>query len=251
MEIFMTFTKTLLAVAMFATVGSAQANNINAGNLLLSVIDTTNRSSYSIDLGVTAVAFEANPVLNTTISDANYAAFVGGIAAGDNVTYNIQSNYAWKTGYADLLATYTTSALSDVAALYTSNSTGVNSLSAAANKVGSIITLENGYATSSSVLITNGALGYVGVYGVNNTNTEGSLTNQIAVGSSLYIYESRRTAPTTVVSTQLATVNFDLGGHLVIGNSAPAAVPLPTSVWMFLSGIVGLVSMKRRKNAAI
>jgi hypothetical protein len=70
----------------------------------------------------------------------------------------------------------------------------------------------------------------------------------------LELWEARRSAAKANAFTDLGSVNFSIAGNtgtLVIGNTTPAAVPLPTSVWMFLSGIVGLVSMKRRKNAAI
>jgi hypothetical protein len=54
----------------------------------------------------------------------------------------------------------------------------------------------------------------------------------------------------TVQSYVLGTANVDAAGDLIIsGNAAP--VPLPAAVWLFGSGLLGLVGVSRRRKAAV
>ncbi|MGD0959778.1 MAG: VPLPA-CTERM sorting domain-containing protein [Methylomonas sp.] len=255
----MKFTKTLIAASLLASAGFAQAAQFSTSDEILNVIDTTNQSSYSLDLGVTPGSLESltpssSPLTYTT--DSNFSAFWNAIGAGDSVVFSVEGQYnAATSGKAlpHLDATFTTANASDISSVYANSTAGVTALSNATGGVNIELTQANaGVATGSmSVVYTSAATGYIGAYGTNNSNTEGSLTNAVAVGSSLNLWEVNKSG-SGVAETLLSPVSFAVNngvGTLTIGTTTSSAVPVPASVWMFLSGIAGLVSLKRRKAA--
>lgn len=246
--------KTLIAIAMLASASAAQAANFTGNDEVLSVIDFTNKTSYSVDLGVTSAAFTATPTLTTTFQDANWTAFNNGISSGDSLGYRLEGGY--NTGRNNSIVvdqTYTTSLASDV--------TSAIPVLAIGTAVAAIVQELNAYATISSTggiegnvasaFITGSS--YAGSYGNNSANILSNLITTAAVGSSLNLWETSKSG-TTTIATNLGTTNFSINagvGSFTLngGTVAISAVPLPTSVWFFLTGVVGLLSVKRRKAA--
>jgi len=196
-----------------------------------------------LDLGVTAASLVTTPSLNVTISGATDANFASFVTSGDTLVYQLEGYTSGHT----FIGTTTNSvgqATDTVAQLGTAAS-GINA------EVGSYQGANKGVTTGSS--IWESSLPNPTFSGT-NANTQQPSTVQ-AVGTSIDIWNSYyTTSPTTVHSVDFATVDLTISGAgtaavgtLTVG--AASAVPLPTSVWMFLSGVVGLLSVKRRKAA--
>jgi hypothetical protein len=243
----MNTTKTLIAAALLASAASAQA--ITQTDVILTLVDTNNSSSYNLDLGVSATAAEATPAsLNVTIngaSDANFASFISGITAGDNVFWRVDGS---TTG--NFLSTFVDSAINGY---FTNNANGITNV----NGASSGINTEHSFFVSAtnSAWFSNAASGYAGA-STNVGASEGPYTNSAAFGTNLNLWEAYKVGKTGVTTLNLETLNFsvDTTGANAVGTLAVptvAAVPLPTSVWMFLSGVVGLLSLNRRKNSAV
>jgi len=248
----MNFTKTLLAVALLATGSAAHASFI-AGDAVLTVIDSTNSTEYAVDLGVTTAALQANPSLTFT-TDALFATFVAGEKAGDAVFWNVSGGYSTLKsgkGYSDFVETMVTANVSDLATVFPNTNGGVTTITANQGNVTLIQSAQFANAIVTAGVAANSAISS----GAWNTNIGGNV-NDAAYGTALNLWQVARTGSAAITETLLATANFTAtatSGTLVIGSTSggtTSAVPLPTSVWMFLSGIVGLLSMKRRSSAA-
>jgi hypothetical protein len=253
----MQFTKTLLATALFAVAGVAQAS-FTATDEYLTVIDTTNNSAYVLDLGVTPAALAASPSLSVSLdsSDANFSSFESGITAGDTVLYRVEGAYNTTVStksYGHVVGSFTTSLASDFAGQYPNSSTGVSHLASTV----STLNTEAGYyssATASEYLAAGSAYS---IWGTNAQTLEGTtVINSAAVGSALTLWGVDRTGTSAITETNLAAVNLAVTGTganavgaLTVGSVS--SIPLPTSVWLFLSGVMGVLSLKRRKNAAV
>lgn len=246
----MKFTKTLIAAALLASAGVAQAS-FNASDEILTIVDTTNSSTYYLDLGVTPASLQTSPSLNLTIngsSDANFASFVSGLGSSDNVFYRVDGAYTY-----NFVTTFVDNSISSY---YTNNSNGVTAV------LGTVASIQNdetiaaaAAGAGNSAYVANGGTGYAGA-STNANNQEGSFVNSAAIGTNLNLWEGVRNSKTSTTELNLGTVDLTIAGtgtsavgSLTIGTAS--AVPLPTTAWMFLSGVVGLLSVKRRKNAAV
>jgi hypothetical protein len=74
-----------------------------------------------------------------------------------------------------------------------------------------------------------------------------------AIGSSIALYGLTGNNTTgTVESYILGSAKLSSNGTLTLtGNSTTAPVPLPAAVWLFGSGLMGLVGVSRRRKAAV
>jgi hypothetical protein len=251
----MQFTKSLIAAAMLVATGAAQAYTNT--DEILTVVDTTNNSSYSLDLGETASALLASPSLNVTInasSDTSFSSFISGVGSSDTVIYRVEGEFL-TTGtkpYANVISTFTTSTSTDLSSVF-----GVSALASLYTTLGTeLATYGQSLATvtGASAVLAAGS-GFFPTYGTAAQSNEGNLDNSAALGSALNLWQVNKTSSTNVNNTDLAAVNFSVTGTgssavgtLAIGSSV-SSVPLPTSVWLFLSGVMGVLSLKRRKAA--
>lgn len=249
----MQFTKTLIAAALLVGANAAQAS-FSEADQIFTIVDVQAGSSYSLDLGVTAASLISNPSLNVTVNDSNFAAFMATVAAGDTVDYRLESIYSSVANNVTLVNTFTTSSASDVSATFTNDPSGGTAMANAfsilgSGEIGSYQTYANG---AMSLVYTSNSPAAT-IYGDHAQGSLGALTNDAAPGTALTLWEvnkNGRGGTTTVVPTDLASVNFTVSGTtgtLTVGSVS--AVPLPTSVWLFLSGVMGVLSLKRRKAA--
>jgi hypothetical protein len=257
----------LTAAVALASAGTAQATALTTTDEVLTVVDFTNQSSYSLDLGVTAISLVSSPVLSVTAADTNFQTFMNLTSTGDDVEWRVEGNNITTVSgkeYDNLISTFTTSVASDFQAnaLYLNATNGITHLATTV----ATINAEQGYysfypgSLTSSAYNTLATLSFdPGVWGTNAQGTEGDLINSAALGASLNLWSIARTDATTITPTNLTTANFTVTGsgtnavgQLTIGQQATGSItsaPLPTSVWLFLSGITALLSLKRRKNS--
>jgi len=276
--------KNLLAVAVAGlslVAGVAQAADANFQNdVVLSVFDNTNGKAYSIDTGVTFQSLDPNYLatagtdtdaqqkafkpslsgLNLIFSyatDSNFAALVNAEAAGDHIYWTING-----TDSNDLVSTFTTpttaATISTDLALQGTASGFNNSASAIYAELGDQATTQT--STANSIFV--GSLSnYANAahYGVNVGSQEGGLVNAALAGANLNlwaIYANQSSGDN--LTNNYGALNFTLTGAgsstvgtLSVVPATVATVPLPTTTWMFLSGVMGLLSVKRRKNSAV
>jgi hypothetical protein len=263
----MKFTKTLIAAALLAVAAGAQAQTYSTSDEVLNVVDTTNGNVYSLDLGITAAALATDLTNGTGISatvsaasDANFASFVSA-AGSDALAYAVEGVASAKVGtktYQEILFSDGSTTSSTFSTTFASSTAGVANLgSAYAN-----IVSELGFATTAGSLSLYAPAGWANT-GYNTAG--GALAGGVfaSVGTALDFWNIQRTGATAITISDLAPtsgspVDFSIVGTgssavgtLVIGPQSTSAVPLPTTVWMFLSGIVGVLSLKRRKHTAV
>jgi hypothetical protein len=266
----MKFTKTLLVTALMATSVAAQASfnstNIAGGaDALLVLVDSTNSSSYVLDLGVnqgSLSTLSTTPsLLGQTISaasDANLASFLGNEGASDVVKWSIVSGLSGAQG--TLTGYYTLATTVAVGPSLTPTSLG-SVLSYVESTIGRSVDAAAG-ANSAFASATTNTVDYVGglAASIQSSLTAAKVDSALvtAAGTSLNLWESYQNGATTTAKLNLGgPLTFSITGTGVdaVATLAPlpavAAVPLPTSVWMFLSGVVGLLSLNRRKNTAV
>ena len=254
----MQFTKTLMAAALLAATGAAQAAGPSTtyADEVLSVVDTTTGAAYAVDLGVTPASLLASPSLTYTVdasADANLTSFLAGVGSTDNVIWRVEGGTNTRLGttntyYDNVISTFTSTSASDV-----SSAMSVTYQIAAYNYIYSEL---SGYVLGG----VPGASWYSasGSTSGNSTDAGGNegtlLVNSAALGTGMELWSDNRTGASAITAADLATANFNVTGSgsaavatLTVG--AVSSVPLPTSVWLFLSGVMGVLSLKRRKSA--
>jgi hypothetical protein len=273
----MKFTKTLIAAAMLTGAGAAQAA-ITVNDAVLSIFDYTNGKSYSIDTGVSFASLDPNYLpngsitgdgsatdaqqqaympslagLNLTISnDANLASLINAEGAHDSIYWTINGSDS-----NDLVSTFTTTTkaadisaalqLTGTAAYFASSATLINA------EIG-----DQGSAAGSANSLFQGSSSYANAahYGLNLNNNEGSLVNAAQVGTNLNLWAVYASAAGDNLTNNYGALSLTLGttagsATLAVVPTTVSSVPLPTTAWMFLSGVIGLLASKRRKNSAV
>lgn len=246
-----------------AAIQSIGANTLDGSEFLFNVWNSTDQSSYTLDLGKTVAQFLANPAgplnFNSILSaDANFTSFLSTYQATDAVTYGVFGGSV-NLGSSGLdLTTYgfiNTSVSNGAGALQpTYGDLGSFQHSAFDNLLGQL-GMPGTVADNFSVYRTVGQVGYTGDY-ANNFQGTTPTTSQGAVGSDLFFLFDR----------VIDNGNYDQGERVVFANKwnfsvnagvgsltfAPAVsnVPLPAAVWMFGAGLMGVLRANRRKSLA-
>jgi len=282
----MKFTKTLIAVAMLASTGVANAslafqNSNGTDEAWLSVYDpkwvnpadaTTPGRTFNFDLGVTMAQVEANGLsafsayangvnlATNSNSSASWATFASGMSTS-GLSYYIMAadqlggngGFVLQTGSAALPANGQTNLVAvatNIDAHAGQVATGEINLNAGANSAvipTSPITVQYGQFNIPSSA--------VGLYGAAQTTYDPTA----AYGSSINLYFDT-TNSYSVVSRGKTVTGYEylpsdaqllgqvtLNGSTLTINSGVSAVPLPTAVWMFGAGLMGLLGLNRRK----
>ena len=239
--------------------GSALAGGSSqAGELFLNVWDESATSSYALDLGTTLSTFYANKASTKVWNlDSTFTTWAG---ATDALTFNVAANnsYVGKNSSADglLLSGLTGSPntynvnMTTIATLQNNISARVQGLNVAAgdstNYAANLSAVTNdttnaAYFDDSSWGTTLGITGYSGSATVRNGGTDESL-------DLVYIHSPGG----TVKANTPAIVEF-LAGNLALNPSAatltwtPAAVPIPSAVWLFLTGLLATLRLQKRQ----
>ena len=106
------------------------------------------------------------------------------------------------------------------------------------------------FSSGVSYTTSGGSTPAASKYGIFANNSDDRAT---AIGSSIALYGVTGNGGTgTVESYILGSAKLSSNGTLTLtGNSTTAPVPLPAAVWLFGSGLMGLVGVSRRRKAAV
>lgn len=244
-----------LAMSGVANAAILQSNSTSgSGEMFLTAWDQAGQQSYSLDLGLLERDFVANT--SQTLSydfsgDANFAPFLGNtsvvftVTGGDD-SFLDPSSYGWVStsvsSYDQIfLAAQEQSIIAGVVASI--DNMALNSNAAAGDVLDPSLNL--------SSYTVPGDIGYFGD-GTWSINLGGkSFVAAGAVDTEIPFYFASLDAAsgyTLGVLTELPNVwTMTSTGQLTY--AAPSAVPVPAAVWLFGSGLLGLVSVARRRKA--
>jgi hypothetical protein len=124
-----------------------------------------------------------------------------------------------------------------------------NDLTAPVDNMG-LSPLLNGKEASTGTSYSSGPNSAQTKYGITSVNDLAT----VGTAAALYGFTGNGTPTNGVESYILGSVTLSTSGVLTItGNSTttPPAVPLPAAVWLFGSGLLGLVGVSRRRKAAV
>lgn len=256
-----------LAVVAAAPVLAAPIADGSTGNsdLVMSAWDPVALTSYTMNLNMKLNSFTGASSLSFA-PDANMATFLGKVTPG-NILWNVLA--VDSTGSPNVGGDI--NALTTAAVTPTGNNIPQNPYLAAGT------TQENTYFGSVNNLIPNSGDGNTPTLGTGNsvvhTSTSGTdfayagsgvagdkfggkfkFSNAGALDQSLNFYKISSTTGTNLTK---ATVSPFTGGTWTLSSNgalnyaAVAAVPVPAAVWLFVSGLLGLVGVSRRKSTHV
>lgn len=270
--------KTLVAAA--SMVVAAQANaaidmaNTGNGELFLTAWDSVRNVSYTRELGVNIDAFLPNSQGGSMTPNSGLSlSFAGDALFGSTFTGSSAGNIQWNVVAGDSLYTsgtastphnlriITTSTQASPAGISFTNS----ALGTAVQKIDNFTQAVNnaGCSTSASCVITDPT---AAGFGGNNAGAAGwgssfgglgAVSNAGTGFSSLFFYYLTGNNGTgfaqlakTLYANTLGSATWTLAanGALTYAVPAPAAVPIPAAVWLFVSGLMGLATIARRKQ---
>jgi len=258
------FSKSLLAVALLAaTTGAANASIAVSSNTLseayLSVYDSSRGLTFALDLGLT-FADLTNNIANDTFSKsydltaltagssaAKWSTFATGLNAATTVYGVVASGNAGKlfaTGPEISPAKF--SVLNDATTAVTNTKNHINTINTAsiADNAGAAVQT----SLNLSAIISDADTANTGQHNqlnsfstLNGSKGDAAADIQYGQAGNFYYYAG---ASTPVLAAQ----QWTLAGNTL---SFAAPVPLPAAVWMFGAGLMGVLGLTRRKNAAV
>ncbi|MDO8846017.1 PEP-CTERM sorting domain-containing protein [Methylicorpusculum sp.] len=266
--------KSLLVGAMALAATGAQArvassalsgfeNDPLGSELFLSVYNAEGQISYALDLGIRTKDFDPTKPLSFNISSNAFLSFMAGTSAGQSLVYSIvgANNFFSDLPDLDYLGLFVTSkgqpALQDF--------NGFNNSVAKVSQHIDQLNSRSGQLTGTNQQTGNKAVnldsfstpGTAAYYPVNwGSNLGNSFGSSVAVSageaaefwwlSQPFDEELGDHVPT---ATLLGYWNFTVAGNTanLEFSSAPAVVPVPAAVWLFGTGLMGLLAAKRRK----
>lgn len=259
------FSKSLLAVALLAATTGAANASIQVGNnttseAYLSVYDSTQGLTFTLDLGLTFGDLVLN-LSNDTFSksydlDALTASSTGGkwstFAANLNQLTTVYGVIASGTA-GKIFATGP-----ETATKFATTTVAVAAVSKLANHISTVNTAalaDNVGAANSQAVQLSAIISDADTANTGQHNQEGAFSEfnggksdaaaDISYGQAgNFYYYAGAAIPV------LAAQQWTLTGS-TLSFAAPAAVPLPAAVWMFGAGLMGVLGLTRRKNATV
>ena len=243
-------------------------------SMILSVWDITNNTSYSQVLlsggstgtPLTAAGFiTSNSYAGETLSGTNWSSFAGNESAGDNVVYQVEAGI-YKNPVYTALSTVSTQQDNPGGSNYATSDDVVAGLQNYLNstaRLGTFVTKLDNFETAlkggigatgnDAAALSSAQSGYNA--GVQlGFNVAGGLNTTdlavVSVGSNANFFEAATNQAGTTLTDQYLGA-WNLTGNVLSYTAAPAvsAVPVPAAVWMMLSGVLGVLSVGRRKQA--
>jgi len=251
-----------LAMSGVANAAILQSNGTaGSGELFLTAWDRVGQQSYSLDLGILEADFVANTsqTLSYDLSgDTNFAPFLGNTSVVFTVTGGDDSFLNTTTGAIDgSRFGYVTTSVSSYDQIYLAAQTQAI--------IGGVVASIDNMALNSNTaagdlldpslnLSSYSVPGEFGYFGDATWSIDIGGKSFVAAGlvdTDIPFYFASLDAAsnyTLGVLTELPNVwNLTSTGQLTY--AAPSAVPVPAAVWLFGSGLLGLVSVARRRKA--
>ncbi|TPQ25991.1 VPLPA-CTERM sorting domain-containing protein [Methylomonas koyamae] len=258
--------KALLATALLASSAGANAaiwasSTTGANEAFLSVYDKTQKTTFTLDLGVTyndffnnkdnaaySLSFDLN-ALTAGSPNAKWSAFAANMDAA-NTSWGVMTTNAGKmfvTGEKSIAKFANLTAANNVAIAIRSHVSQVNT-GAVADNAG--VANANQASTNLSSIVVDSDTAGTGQHNQNlpfatifGTVSAADADINGAEGAFWFYNQQNGNSQT------LQSWHMDLAaGKLTYGNAAP--VPLPAAVWMFGAGLMGVLRSTRRKYAA-
>lgn len=266
--------KLVVALALTASAGQASAMTVAGtgdGSLFLTVWDPVRQVTYARDLGYTLSGFLPNSLGGAMTPNSGLTLNLAGDSLFTNTfAGSVASNIQWNVTAGDYLLTGTQQSTTPGAYQLLTTSTSSSGFSLSNAGVGAALNNMNNYqgslnnigcgtavscATSDPTSSAQGSIygpSFSGQGAVNNAAT--------GFGGSLDFYYVTPTgsagfnqAAKTIYQNAQGLGTFSLAntGTLTYSIAAPVStVPVPAAVWLFGSGLVGLVGIARRKQQA-
>ena len=251
--------KMLAASVALAATGSANAAIVltdvynGPGELFMAAWDRAGQQSYSLDLGIRVDEFLANPsqVLSYDLTgDSNFAPFIGNtdvvftVTGGDYSFWDVNT-YGWlSTVVSSYEQTYLAAANQPTIFQVTGKirTMALNSNAAAGDMVDPDLNL--------SSYTVPGDIGYFGdpTWSVNLGGTSVVAAGAVDTPISFYFAGIDTTDYWTGVLTEMPNA-WTLSSSGQLTYAPVSTVPVPAAVWLFGSGLLGLVSVARRRKA--
>ncbi len=250
--------KILAASVVFAMSGAANAailqsnGTVGSGELFMTAWDMVGQQSYALDLGILQRDFLANPSMTLSYdlsNDANFAPFLNNsdtiyaIAGGDD-SFQVASTYGvviTSSSSIDtvLLGNATQAMIGSVVTSIDvmagkSNTAAGDVLDPSLNLSGYAVPGDTGYAGDATWSVNAGGSPFVTTTAIDNTSP--------------FYFAGIASDYATGVVTELPNV-WLLTSTGQLTYAPVSAVPVPAAVWLFGSGLLGLVSVARRRKA--
>jgi hypothetical protein len=242
-----------------------------SSDLILVVENTTTQATYAFDTGISidsvlpTTSLVTGSVMSTSIPGVTTAGTTP-TSLASFLAANPAASDAWSIeagqGPAGTATNSNAHAPGAVKAIFTSALGTMNNANLSGKTLGALLNYENGL---DGEINTGGVLNGLttatvvtgsGLYTAAGQSKYGLLgaPDYSALGSTpvqLFGLTGNNTT-STLQSYILGTVTLDASGVLTFtGNSGGSPVPLPAAVWLFGSGLMGLVGVSRRRKAAI
>jgi len=259
------FSKSLLAVALLAATAGAANASIQVGNnttseAYLSVYDSTQGLTFTLDLGLTLGDLVLNKsnesfsksydlaALTAGSTGAKWSTFAANLNAATTVYGVVASGTAGKLfATSDTNSTPTkflTLAVATGAVSKLANHISTVNQAALADNAGTpeITSLNQSAIVSDSDTANTGQHNQEGPFSTLNGGKSNAAAD-IAYGSiGNFVYYGGTAVPFVAVQ------QWELAGNTL---TYTAPVPLPAAVWMFGAGLMGVLGLTRRKNSAV
>lgn len=266
-----------VAGALMASYATAQAQNLpSSGNadLWLWVTDTTTKTTFAEDTGVSLSSLVSNYVsgakLNTTANVANFtvaessalATFLSSTGS-DTLEWAVSgAQYQGTTGNSANVTAGNMISVFDAPSTLSGKVAGMveaNLVTIGGGLQGDLTYMSTTYtAGGTTYALSNGTAGG-NAWGTGDGNTGGS-TNLygvaieqagIALGASENLYGATANGNKGGAQTYILGTNLTLSSAGVLSvSSGTITTPLPAAVWLFGSGLLGLVGVGRRRSVA-
>ncbi|MDO9164349.1 MAG: VPLPA-CTERM sorting domain-containing protein [Methylococcaceae bacterium] len=260
------FSKSLLAVALLAaTTGAANASIAVGSNTLseayLSVYDSSQGLTFTLDLGLTFGDLVLNKSNDTFSKSYDLAALTAGSTGGKWSTFAANLNAAttvygvvasgtagklFATGPEISPAKFAVLNDATTAVTATKNHIATVNTASIADNAGAAVST----ALNLSAIISDADTEDTGQHNqqgpfstLNGAKSDAAADISYGLAGNFYYYEGAKVPFLTAQQWTLA------GNTLTY--ATPAAVPLPAAVWMFGAGLMGVLGLTRRKNAAV